>query len=183
MGRGRLREGLPGTWAEYRVFEGGISPSTGASSAPDALAWSEQTRDMYAGIYAEYALGRLDERCYAIWPRGGDPGPTVATRRHPSRPPVPVGRRIRVMMVAMRGKAVRDRKAGHHCARRRGARPSHFAPLRRQPAGGCSVVGGEDETTATTVPNGVRIVDLEARHLLQALGTPTCARSRRACDG
>jgi len=59
----------PGTWAEYRVFEGGILAVHRRISAPDALAWSEQTRDMYAGIYAEYALGRLDERCYAIWPR------------------------------------------------------------------------------------------------------------------
>lgn len=59
----------PGTWAEYRVFEGGILAIHRRISAPDALAWSEQTRDMYAGIYAEYAFGRLDERCYPIWPR------------------------------------------------------------------------------------------------------------------
>lgn len=59
----------PGTWAEYRVFEGGVLAIHRRISAPDALAWSEQTRDMYGGIYAEYAFGRLDERCYPIWPR------------------------------------------------------------------------------------------------------------------
>jgi 3',5'-cyclic AMP phosphodiesterase CpdA len=56
----------PGTWAEYRVFEGGVLQIHRRISTPDALAWSEQTRHMYAGTYAEYALGGLDDRCFAM---------------------------------------------------------------------------------------------------------------------
>ncbi len=56
----------PGTWAEYRVFEGGILQVHRRISTPEALAWTEQTRHMYAGAYAEYALGRLGDRCFAM---------------------------------------------------------------------------------------------------------------------
>ena len=62
---------FPGTWAEYRVFEGGILAIHRRISAPDAMAWSEKTRDIYAGLYFDYAFGGLDERCFAILPRGG----------------------------------------------------------------------------------------------------------------
>jgi predicted phosphodiesterase len=57
---------FPGAWAEYRVFEGGILQVFRRISAPDALAWSEKTRDMYGGIYGDYAFGALDERCFSI---------------------------------------------------------------------------------------------------------------------
>ncbi len=56
----------PGTWAEYRVFEGGVLQVHRRISTPEALAWTEQTRNMYAGTYAAYALGALDERCFAM---------------------------------------------------------------------------------------------------------------------
>jgi hypothetical protein len=59
----------PGTWAEYRVFEGGILQIARRVSTPDALAWTEQTRHMFEGGYAGYALGELDDRCFPIWPR------------------------------------------------------------------------------------------------------------------
>ncbi len=62
---------FPGTWAEYRVFEGGVLAIHRRISSPEALAWSEKTRDMYGGTYFEYAFGDLDDRCYAIWPRTG----------------------------------------------------------------------------------------------------------------
>ena len=58
----------PGTWAEYRVHEGGVLQVHRRISTPAALAWSERTRDMYAGTYAEYALGRLEDRCFAMVP-------------------------------------------------------------------------------------------------------------------
>jgi 3',5'-cyclic AMP phosphodiesterase CpdA len=58
----------PGTWAEYRVHERGILQVHRRISTPDALAWTEQTRHMYAGTYAEYALGDLAERCFAMTP-------------------------------------------------------------------------------------------------------------------
>ena len=57
---------FPGAWAEYRVFEGGILQVFRRISAPDALAWSEKTRDMYGGLYEMYAFGALDERCFPI---------------------------------------------------------------------------------------------------------------------
>lgn len=59
----------PGAWAEYRVFEGGLLQVMRRVSTPDALAWTEQTREMYGGTYADYALGSLGERCFAFWPR------------------------------------------------------------------------------------------------------------------
>ena len=48
---------------------------------------------------------------------------------------------------------------------------------------GCSVLGGDDESTATTVPNGVRIVDLEAGTCFQApANTDVRVVEERACD-
>jgi predicted phosphodiesterase len=56
----------PGTWAEYRVFDGGVLQVHRRISTPEALRWTEQTRQMFAGVYAEYAFGALDERCFAM---------------------------------------------------------------------------------------------------------------------
>jgi predicted phosphodiesterase len=58
----------PGTWAEYRICERGVLQVHRRISSPEALAWTEQTRHMYAGTYAEYALGRLEDRCFAMVP-------------------------------------------------------------------------------------------------------------------
>jgi 3',5'-cyclic-AMP phosphodiesterase len=60
---------FPGTWAEYRVFEGGILQVHRRISAPEALAWSDRTRVMFGGFYAEYSFGQLSDRCFPIWPR------------------------------------------------------------------------------------------------------------------
>ncbi|MEP6660744.1 MAG: metallophosphoesterase [Acidimicrobiales bacterium] len=64
---------FPGSWAEYRVFEGGVLQIHHRISTPDALAWSEQCRGLYAdaGIdYVAYAFGpRVEDRCLPIWPR------------------------------------------------------------------------------------------------------------------
>ena len=60
---------FPGTWAEYRVFEGGIMQIVHRMSSPEALAWSESCRGLYSdfGIdYSTYALGDLDDRCFVI---------------------------------------------------------------------------------------------------------------------
>jgi 3',5'-cyclic AMP phosphodiesterase CpdA len=56
----------PGTWAEYRVHERGVLQIHRRISTPEALAWSEQCRNMYAGAYTEYALGGIEERCFAM---------------------------------------------------------------------------------------------------------------------
>jgi 3',5'-cyclic-AMP phosphodiesterase len=60
---------FPGTWAEYQVYEGGILQIVHRISSPEALAWSEQCRGLYAdfGIhYTDYALGKLSDRCLPI---------------------------------------------------------------------------------------------------------------------
>lgn len=56
----------PGTWAEYRVFERGVLQIHRRISTAPALAWSERTRAMFNGAYANYALGKLTDRCFAI---------------------------------------------------------------------------------------------------------------------
>jgi Icc protein len=60
---------FPGTWAEYRVYDGGILQVVHRLSAPDALRWSEACRVLYSDFgldYVEYAMGRLEDRCFAI---------------------------------------------------------------------------------------------------------------------
>ncbi|MET0145417.1 MAG: metallophosphoesterase [Ilumatobacteraceae bacterium] len=60
---------FPGTWAEYRVYDGGILQVVHRISTPDALAWSESCRVLYSDFgvdYASYAMGGLDDRCFAI---------------------------------------------------------------------------------------------------------------------
>jgi 3',5'-cyclic AMP phosphodiesterase CpdA len=57
---------FPGTWAEYRAYEGGIMQIVHRISTPDALLWSERCRHLYSdfGIdYETYAMGSLEERC------------------------------------------------------------------------------------------------------------------------
>jgi len=65
---------FPGTWAEYRVYEGGVLQVVHRMSSPDALAWSERCRHLYGAYgvdYETYALGRLDERCFRFPDRVG----------------------------------------------------------------------------------------------------------------
>ncbi len=56
----------PGAWAEYRVHEGGVVQVEHRISTPEALAWTEQTRHMYAGLYHDYAFGTLADRCFVV---------------------------------------------------------------------------------------------------------------------
>jgi 3',5'-cyclic-AMP phosphodiesterase len=60
----------PGSWAEYRVFEGGILQVHRRVSTPEALAWSERCRDLYCNLlpegYGPFALGALDDRCFPL---------------------------------------------------------------------------------------------------------------------
>jgi len=57
---------FPGCWAEYRIFEGGILQIHRRISAPAALAWTNRTRAMLSGTYADYSFGRLADRCFAV---------------------------------------------------------------------------------------------------------------------
>jgi len=54
----------PGVWAEYRVHESGLTQVVHRISSPAALDWTERTRPMFAGLYRDYALGSLPERCF-----------------------------------------------------------------------------------------------------------------------
>jgi 3',5'-cyclic-AMP phosphodiesterase len=56
----------PGTWAEYRVFEGGILQVHRRISSSEALDWTERTRQMFGGLYPQYAFGALEERNFLI---------------------------------------------------------------------------------------------------------------------
>jgi len=60
---------FPGTWAEYRVYEGGVTQVVHRISRTDALLWSERCRYLYRdfGIdYETYALGALEDLCCNI---------------------------------------------------------------------------------------------------------------------
>jgi Icc protein len=61
----------PGSWAEYRVFEGGILAVHRRISLPEALEWTERTRTMFGGLYPLYAFGGLEDRCFSFAGRGG----------------------------------------------------------------------------------------------------------------
>ncbi len=54
----------PGAWAEYRIHEGGYTQIVRRASSAAALAWTEKTRQMFAGLYRDYALGRPEDRCF-----------------------------------------------------------------------------------------------------------------------
>ena len=57
---------FPGGWAEYRVHERGIAQVFHRAQAPDAVAWAERTRAMFAGYYGPYAMGALEDRSFVI---------------------------------------------------------------------------------------------------------------------
>jgi Icc protein len=54
----------PGAWAEYRIHEGGYTQIVRRIAAPAAMAWTEKTRAMFHGLYRDYALGGLTDRCF-----------------------------------------------------------------------------------------------------------------------
>ena len=60
---------FPGTWAEYRVHEGGVMQVVHRISTRDALSWSNRCRHLYSDFgtdYQSYAMGTLEERCFNI---------------------------------------------------------------------------------------------------------------------
>ncbi len=54
----------PGGWGEYRVYEDGYTQIVRRAAASSAMAWTEKTRGMFAGLYRDYALGPLADRCF-----------------------------------------------------------------------------------------------------------------------
>jgi 3',5'-cyclic AMP phosphodiesterase CpdA len=57
---------FPGSWAEYRVHEGGIVQIHRRISTPEALHWSDRTRAMFGGAYPVYSFGELADRCFEV---------------------------------------------------------------------------------------------------------------------
>ena len=57
---------FPGAWAEYHVYEAGLLQIFHRISTPEAMEWSEKTRQMFAGMYFDYAFGELADRCFAV---------------------------------------------------------------------------------------------------------------------
>ena len=62
----------PGVWAEYRVYEGGILQIVHRISSPEALAWTDRTREMFGGLYPSYSFGTLADRCFPVTLATGD---------------------------------------------------------------------------------------------------------------
>lgn len=61
---------FPGVWAGYDVYEGGIVQTVRRTLAPEAMSWTEYTRKAAGGVWAHYAPGRLEDRCFSLtWPR------------------------------------------------------------------------------------------------------------------
>lgn len=57
---------FPGVWAEYRIYEGGILQIVHRISSPEALAWTDRTREMFGGLYPSYSFGTLADRCFVV---------------------------------------------------------------------------------------------------------------------
>lgn len=54
----------PGVWAGYAIHEGGIRQVVQRTLAPEAMAWTEQTRQTMGGIWGRYSPGTLSDRCF-----------------------------------------------------------------------------------------------------------------------
>ncbi|MEJ7722551.1 MAG: hypothetical protein WKF58_19945 [Ilumatobacteraceae bacterium] len=52
---------FPGTWAEYRVFEGGVLQVVHRISSPEALEWSERCRVLYSDFGLDYTGVRVGD--------------------------------------------------------------------------------------------------------------------------
>jgi len=52
----------PGAWAEYRVYEGGLTQVLRRVQRADAREWSERARHMIQGFYRDLVLGGIDDR-------------------------------------------------------------------------------------------------------------------------
>jgi 3',5'-cyclic-AMP phosphodiesterase len=57
---------FPGSWAEYRIFEGGVLQIHHRITAPAALQWSERCRALFFGLYPKYAFGTMSDRCFPV---------------------------------------------------------------------------------------------------------------------
>jgi predicted phosphodiesterase len=54
----------PGVWAGYAVHEGGIRQVVRRVAAPEAISWTERSRNGLLGIWGRWAPGPLSQRCF-----------------------------------------------------------------------------------------------------------------------
>jgi hypothetical protein len=55
----------PGVWAGYAVHEGGIRQVVRRVAAPNAISWTERSRQGLFGVWGRWAPGPLHQRCFA----------------------------------------------------------------------------------------------------------------------
>lgn len=68
----------PGTWAGYRVHEGGITQVVRRTAEPSCVRWTEWSGRAAFGMWRHWSPGTLDDRCFALtW--GARPGPVVTS--------------------------------------------------------------------------------------------------------
>ena len=61
----------PGVWAEYVVFEGGLTQVNHRIEAEDCVDWLEYTRRCAGGAWGRWSPGKLDDRRFSVtWPSG-----------------------------------------------------------------------------------------------------------------
>ncbi len=57
---------FPGTWAGYHVHEGGVMQIVRRIAEPSCIRWTDHTRRAAGGIWARWAPGPLDSRCFSL---------------------------------------------------------------------------------------------------------------------
>lgn len=57
---------FPGTWAGYRVYEGGIVQVVHRILEPSCIRWTDHTRRAAGGAWQRWAPGRLADRCFTV---------------------------------------------------------------------------------------------------------------------
>lgn len=57
---------FPGVWAGYTAHEGGLHQTVQRIADPEVLAWSEESRRMFGGVWALWAAGELGDRCFTL---------------------------------------------------------------------------------------------------------------------
>lgn len=65
----------PGVWAEYRIYESEVMQVVHRISSPEALAWTDRTRQMFGGLYPSYSFGSVADRCFYVTEPGRRPTP------------------------------------------------------------------------------------------------------------
>lgn len=57
---------FPGAWAQYLIGTHGIAQVLHRARRPDAVAWAEQTRQLFDGYYGAFVLGELADRSFVL---------------------------------------------------------------------------------------------------------------------